>query len=319
MGLDGVKALVIEHRLDEAVRRRIAVDGRDDVGAERLADRRLVLERIAHRPGGSVRADTSGWSSRSLTRCDDRRFQRVVVQDGRIDEGRELGLAPRHLFGLVADARPDRIDLVERARRPSSDTEPWIVLRNASATRRLKSFSTDSAGGHRAANAAHGQWLARLKARCARKSSTPALNTLSPTASMWSRPGISSACAPGMSAASSCAEPAIVVLGADRDQHRRARCAPTCSRRQRLARAADAGGERPQVGFGLLGEGAEHAAGRIGDVGERRRLQRLGDARRQTRRRRPDGCRARRGSPSARAPDGRARETRRCARPSSSP
>ena len=46
---------------------------------------------------------------------DDRGFERVVMQDGRIDEGRELGLAPHDLLGLVADARPDRIDLVERA------------------------------------------------------------------------------------------------------------------------------------------------------------------------------------------------------------
>ena len=70
------------------------------------------------------------------------------------------------------------------------------------------------------------------------------------------------------------------VLGADRDQRRR----PDRRRLlagQHLARAADAGGERAAVGFGLLGEGAEHAALRIGDVGERRRLQRLGDAFRQ--------------------------------------
>ena len=37
--LDGVEALEIEHRLDEAVGRRIAVEGRDDVGAECHADR----------------------------------------------------------------------------------------------------------------------------------------------------------------------------------------------------------------------------------------------------------------------------------------
>ena len=45
----------------------------------------------------------------------DRILQRVVMQDGRIDEGRELGLAPDDLLGLAADARPDRIDLVERS------------------------------------------------------------------------------------------------------------------------------------------------------------------------------------------------------------
>src|SRR5476649_351373 len=46
--------------------------------------------------------------------------------------------------------------------------------------------------------------------RWLRKSSTPALNILSPTASMWSRSGISSAHAPGMRAANSCAEPATL-------------------------------------------------------------------------------------------------------------
>ena len=97
---------------------------------------------------------------------------------------------------------------------------------------------------------------------------------------MWSRSGIGSALAFGMSAASSSAEPAIgslvptaISVGVWIDADLLAR--------QHLPRAADAGGERPAVGFGLVGEGAEHAALRIGDVGERRRLQRLGDALRQ--------------------------------------
>ena len=42
------------------------------------------------------------------------RFERVVVQDGRIDEGRELRLATHDILGLAADPRPDRIDLIER-------------------------------------------------------------------------------------------------------------------------------------------------------------------------------------------------------------
>ena len=40
-------------------------------------------------------------------------FQRVVVQDVFIDESRELGLATCHVLRFAADARPDRIDLVE--------------------------------------------------------------------------------------------------------------------------------------------------------------------------------------------------------------
>ncbi len=40
-------------------------------------------------------------------------FQRVVMQNGRIDKGRELGLATDGLFSLAAEPRPDRIDRVE--------------------------------------------------------------------------------------------------------------------------------------------------------------------------------------------------------------
>jgi hypothetical protein len=39
-----------------------------------------------------------------------------MVQDGGVDEARKLGLAPHHVLGLVANARPDRIDLVEPVR-----------------------------------------------------------------------------------------------------------------------------------------------------------------------------------------------------------
>ena len=113
-----------------------------------------------------------------------------------------------------------------------------------------------------------------------RNCSTPALNTLSPTASMWSRPGISSAWAPGMSAASVVRGAGDRVLGADRDQHRNADGGGLLAR-ERLARAADAGRERLQVAAGLLREGAERAALRIGHRSERRRLQRVGDALRQ--------------------------------------
>ena len=55
VSLNGVEALVVEHRLDEAVGRRIAVEHRDDVGAERLADLRLGPPARRHRPAGSAR------------------------------------------------------------------------------------------------------------------------------------------------------------------------------------------------------------------------------------------------------------------------
>src|SRR6266403_3698426 len=37
------------------------------------------------------------------------------MQDSRIDQGRELRLTTRNVFGLAANTRPHRVDLVERA------------------------------------------------------------------------------------------------------------------------------------------------------------------------------------------------------------
>ena len=127
MRLDGVEALVIEHRLDEAVGGRIAVDRRDDVGAERLADRRLVLQRVGIGLPDQFGRDV-GMVEPLADAVHDRRLERVVVQDGRVDEGRELGLAAHDLLGLAADARPDRIDLVERPRGPR------LILSHGSST-----------------------------------------------------------------------------------------------------------------------------------------------------------------------------------------
>ena len=42
-----------------------------------------------------------------------RRFERVVMQDRRIDESAELGLAPHGFLGLAPDPCPDRINLIE--------------------------------------------------------------------------------------------------------------------------------------------------------------------------------------------------------------
>ena len=73
-----------------------------------------------------------------------------------------------------------------------------------------------------------------------RKSSTPVLNTLSPTAIIWSRSGIASASAPGMSAANSWALPATSF----------SRPQPTLARewwrRVRGLRSADCRGRTPR-------------------------------------------------------------------------
>ena len=125
MRLDGVEALVVEHRLDEAVGGRIAVERRDDVGAERLAELRLVLQRV-----GIGLPDQFGRHVGMVEPLADpvhhRRLQRVVVQDRGIDEGADLGLAPDHILGLGADLGPDRIDLLE------GRLGPGLLLRHGS-------------------------------------------------------------------------------------------------------------------------------------------------------------------------------------------
>src|SRR6476661_3484229 len=114
MGLDRMEALEIQHRLEKPVGGGIAVERRHDIGAERVADRRFMFERV-----GVSLADQFGGHLRTIetlgNAVNDSRLQCVVVQDGRIDEGRKLGLAPRDLLGLATDARPYRVHLLQSA------------------------------------------------------------------------------------------------------------------------------------------------------------------------------------------------------------
>ena len=90
MRLDRVEALEIEQRIDVAVRGRIAVDGRHDIGAERIAERRVVLQRV-----GIGLADQFARHVRMVEPLGDamhhRLLETVVMQDRRIDEARKLG------------------------------------------------------------------------------------------------------------------------------------------------------------------------------------------------------------------------------------
>jgi hypothetical protein len=133
VSLDRVEAFEIEHRFDEAIGGGIAIDRGNNVRAERGADCGITLECI-----GVSLPDQFGRYIGAVEALghavDDRGFQRVVMQDGRIDEGRELGFAPRDLLGLAADARPDRVDRVEPAAR----------LRLMLGHRRLPQFSIPS-------------------------------------------------------------------------------------------------------------------------------------------------------------------------------
>ena len=114
MNLDRVKAFEIQQRLEMPVRRGIAIDGRHDVGPERLADRGIVLERIRIRlpdqlAGNIVAVEPVG------DPMDHRGFERVVVENGSVNEGRELGLVAGHVFRLDADPFPDGVERLELA------------------------------------------------------------------------------------------------------------------------------------------------------------------------------------------------------------
>ena len=103
------------------MRCRIAVDGGDDVRPERLGDGAVVLERIriglADQLAGNVRAVEP-----LRDPVDHRGFERIVVEDRGIDEGRKLGFGPGDVLRLVADAFPYRVDRIE--------LEPCLMLRH---------------------------------------------------------------------------------------------------------------------------------------------------------------------------------------------
>src|SRR5262245_13392170 len=203
VSLDGVEAFEIQHRLEEAIGRGVTIEGRHDVGAERLADRGIAFERVAISLPAQLRRDICMIEPLGDA-MPDGGVVRVVVKDGRRDEGRKLRLAANDLFGLAADARPDRIDLVERVYSfrlfPSHDDSPNVILTTMLAQQPWSWGYIRSACGRAMHGNDHG--------RTARNASTPALKTLSPTACIWSRPGMSRGSPAGSSAASSCAEPA---------------------------------------------------------------------------------------------------------------
>ena len=105
MGLNGVEALEVEYRLEEPVGGRIAIDRRHDVGAEGGAERGLAVERILVGLPDQLCRHIGVIESLGDT-VDHRRLERIMVQDGRVDEGRELGLAPHHLLGFGPNPRP---------------------------------------------------------------------------------------------------------------------------------------------------------------------------------------------------------------------
>jgi hypothetical protein len=112
--LNRVKAFEVKHRLEEAVGRRIAIDCRDNIRTERLAHRRLGLEGVGVGLTDHLSRDLGAVEPLGHA-VNDRSLQRIVVQDGGIDQCRQLGLAAHNLFGLAANTRPNRVDLIERS------------------------------------------------------------------------------------------------------------------------------------------------------------------------------------------------------------
>ena len=72
----------------------------------------LVVERFAEGLADQV-ARYVGMVEALADAVRDGGFQRVAVQNVLVDEARQLGLAAGDILGLLADAGPDRIDLVE--------------------------------------------------------------------------------------------------------------------------------------------------------------------------------------------------------------
>ena len=108
IGLQGLEALEVEQRLQHSEAGRVAVGDRDDVGAKRFADRRIAIDRLRVGLADEGRRNVRIVQPRGDPE-DDRALQRVMVQDGGHQEGRELGLAPDRLFGFLTDAREQRI------------------------------------------------------------------------------------------------------------------------------------------------------------------------------------------------------------------
>ena len=109
MGLQGMKALEVEQGIDEARGRGIAVVDRDEIGAEGVAEIGLVAQRLVIGLADQVARQRRMVEAIGET-MHHRIFQAIVMQHGRIDEGRKLRLAADDVFRLAADAIPDRIE-----------------------------------------------------------------------------------------------------------------------------------------------------------------------------------------------------------------
>ena len=106
--LDGVEALEEQHRLDETLAGRVAIDDGDEVDAEDVAELGLGGERVVEgEPDhlGRHRAVVEPVGDAA----DDRRLERRLVENGGVEEAAERRLGADHRLGLGADAVPDGV------------------------------------------------------------------------------------------------------------------------------------------------------------------------------------------------------------------
>src|SRR6266478_3851040 len=109
MGLQRMKTLEVEQRVDEARGRGIAVVDRHQIGPESIPDVGILAQRLViglanqiARQRRMIEALGEAMHYRVL--------QPVVMQHGRIDKRGQLAFAANDVFRLVTDAIPDRIE-----------------------------------------------------------------------------------------------------------------------------------------------------------------------------------------------------------------
>ena len=104
-----VEALEVEQRLDVAAAGRIAIVDGGEIGPERAAELRLVVQHL--REGLADQAGIDVGMVQPLRQAmADGILQPLLAEDGRIEEAAERGLVARRLLGLAADFLPDRVD-----------------------------------------------------------------------------------------------------------------------------------------------------------------------------------------------------------------
>src|SRR6516162_3188880 len=127
MRLQRMKALEVEKRIDEARGRGIAVVDCNEIGSEHVAKIWNLAQRLVIGLADQVARQRRMVEAVGQT-MHHRVFQAIVMEHGGVDEGRKLRFAMHDVFGLGADAIPDRIE-----RRQLSSLRIDLMYRHAAA------------------------------------------------------------------------------------------------------------------------------------------------------------------------------------------